>query len=132
MDGQKVKVMPGCSHIFHEKCCSDWLDYKFKCPNCNVPIRFAGRAGSPRDAPQESPNDSVEEQKAEGPESLQEQLRRRREEVERDEEWVNHLDIEDNREDVDVDTLNIYTLRGHRRRRSLHDELQREQRNLML
>jgi hypothetical protein len=114
VDGQKVKVMPGCSHIFHEKCCSDWLDYKFKCPNCNVPIRFAGRAGSLRDAQQESPNDSIEEQKVEGPESVQEQLRRRREEVEQDEEWMNHLD----REDVDGDRH-----QGQRRRRSLHDEL---------
>ena len=45
--------------------------------------------------PQESPNESIEEQKVEGPESVQEQLRRRREEVEQDEEWMNHLDRED-------------------------------------
>jgi hypothetical protein len=26
--------------VFHEKCCNDWLDYRFKCPNCNKPIEF--------------------------------------------------------------------------------------------
>ena len=36
--GQKVKIIPGCQHLFHEKCCIQWLDYKMSCPNCNQPI----------------------------------------------------------------------------------------------
>ena len=35
---QKVKIMPICKHIFHEKCCNQWLDYRFRCPNCNSAI----------------------------------------------------------------------------------------------
>ena len=35
---QKVKIMPLCKHIFHEKCCNLWLDYRFRCPNCNSTI----------------------------------------------------------------------------------------------
>ena len=38
LDGQKVKVMPSCEHIFHEKCFISWLDYQLKCPNCNQAI----------------------------------------------------------------------------------------------
>lgn len=39
-NGDRVKIMPQCCHIFHEKCCSEWLDYKFRCPNCNIQIEF--------------------------------------------------------------------------------------------
>lgn len=42
-NGDKVKVMPMCSHIFHDNCCSSWLDFKFTCPNCNLPIEFKAR-----------------------------------------------------------------------------------------
>lgn len=37
-DGQKVVVLVTCGHLFHQKCCDEWLDYKFKCPNCNLNI----------------------------------------------------------------------------------------------
>lgn len=39
-NGDKVKIMPQCHHLFHEKCCENWLDYKFRCPNCNIAIQF--------------------------------------------------------------------------------------------
>lgn len=34
-DGQRVKTIPGCEHIYHEKCCFQWLHVKLTCPNCN-------------------------------------------------------------------------------------------------
>ena len=42
-NGDKVKIMPQCSHIFHEKCCLQWLDFKFTCPNCNLAIDLRPR-----------------------------------------------------------------------------------------
>lgn len=44
-NGQKVKIMPNCYHLFHESCCIQWLDFKFTCPNCNLAIDLR-----PRDA----------------------------------------------------------------------------------
>lgn len=38
--GQRVTVLPGCNHIFHKSCCQQWLDYRFRCPNCNLVINF--------------------------------------------------------------------------------------------
>lgn len=35
--------MPQCCHIFHEECCATWLDRKFTCPNCNLPINMGQR-----------------------------------------------------------------------------------------
>lgn len=42
-NGDKVKLMPMCGHIFHEQCCVHWLEFKFSCPNCNLPIEFKKR-----------------------------------------------------------------------------------------
>ena len=39
-NGDKVKIMPQCQHVFHEKCCANWLHEKFRCPNCNIAIQF--------------------------------------------------------------------------------------------
>lgn len=37
-NNQKVVVLGNCKHIFHQRCCDEWLDYKFRCPNCNLEI----------------------------------------------------------------------------------------------
>ena len=34
--------MPQCLHVFYEPCGQQWLDFKFSCPNCNLPIDFDG------------------------------------------------------------------------------------------
>ena len=37
-DGDKVKIIPGCDHLFHKLCLDNWLLHNFKCPNCNLQI----------------------------------------------------------------------------------------------
>ena len=49
-NGEKVQIMPICKHIFHEHCCSKWLDFKFTCPNCNLPIDFRERQQQQQEA----------------------------------------------------------------------------------
>ena len=34
-NGEKVRVIPVCNHLFHEQCLEDWLRVRVKCPNCN-------------------------------------------------------------------------------------------------
>lgn len=55
-NGDRVKIMPQCCHIFHEKCCSEWLDYKFRCPNCNIQIEFEK---VPEEPQQSAPNVNI-------------------------------------------------------------------------
>jgi hypothetical protein len=55
---QRVKILPLCKHIFHEKCCDQWLDYRFKCPNCN-----SGLIADPAELPQ-SMQDNLEDEQA--------------------------------------------------------------------
>ena len=37
-DGDKVKIVPDCEHLFHQSCLDIWLLRSFKCPNCNLQI----------------------------------------------------------------------------------------------
>ena len=39
VEGEPVKVVPGCEHVFHERCLNDWTTLRFRCPNCNIEIR---------------------------------------------------------------------------------------------
>jgi hypothetical protein len=41
-NGDPVKVVPGCSHVFHESCFNDWVALRFRCPNCNTEILIDG------------------------------------------------------------------------------------------
>lgn len=42
MNGDSVKVVPGCSHTFHDSCFNDWVEQKWRCPNCNTEIIVEG------------------------------------------------------------------------------------------
>ena len=35
-----MTLMPKCNHLFHTRCCQQWLNYRFRCPNCNLAINF--------------------------------------------------------------------------------------------
>lgn len=62
--GAKVKIMPKCQHVFHEQCCVQWLDYKFRCPNCNLQIEVnLSSEENSNDSQQipESYNENIEE-----------------------------------------------------------------------
>ena len=42
-NGDSVKVVPGCSHVFHDSCFNDWVEQKkWRCPNCNTEIIVQG------------------------------------------------------------------------------------------
>ena len=36
--GEKVSVVPVCDHTFHKECLANWLEKRFRCPNCNLDI----------------------------------------------------------------------------------------------
>lgn len=36
--GERVRVVPSCKHTFHEACLTEWLQKRFRCPNCNLEI----------------------------------------------------------------------------------------------
>ena len=42
VDGDGVKVVPGCSHVFHDNCFNDWVALRWRCPNCNTEIIVEG------------------------------------------------------------------------------------------
>jgi len=42
VNGDSVKVVPGCSHVFHDSCFNDWVEQKWRCPNCNTEIIVEG------------------------------------------------------------------------------------------
>lgn len=44
-DGEPVKLVPGCNHVFHEGCFNDWTAQKWRCPNCNTDIVLPGMEG---------------------------------------------------------------------------------------
>lgn len=41
-EGDAVKVVPGCNHVFHESCFNDWVALRWRCPNCNTEIVMDG------------------------------------------------------------------------------------------
>jgi hypothetical protein len=38
VQNERVKVIPRCGHTFHEDCLENWLQKRFRCPNCNTEI----------------------------------------------------------------------------------------------
>ncbi|EXB29971.1 RING-H2 finger protein ATL66 [Morus notabilis] len=38
-DGEKVKVLPGCSHCYHPECVDRWLSAQPSCPLCRASLR---------------------------------------------------------------------------------------------
>ncbi|TKY71739.1 RING-H2 finger protein ATL77 [Spatholobus suberectus] len=40
VDGQKLKVLPGCDHSFHRECINKWLANHFNCPLCRASLKL--------------------------------------------------------------------------------------------
>ncbi|GMH28692.1 hypothetical protein Nepgr_030535 [Nepenthes gracilis] len=38
VDGEKVRVLPTCNHVFHVKCIDTWLVSRSSCPNCRLSL----------------------------------------------------------------------------------------------
>ncbi|CAN1307971.1 RING-H2 finger protein ATL8 [Linum perenne] len=39
-EGETVRFMPGCGHVFHASCVDGWLMRNCSCPTCRAPIGF--------------------------------------------------------------------------------------------
>ncbi|XP_047341369.1 RING-H2 finger protein ATL74-like [Impatiens glandulifera] len=38
VDGERIRILPGCNHEFHMKCIDRWLLTNSSCPNCRQPL----------------------------------------------------------------------------------------------
>ncbi|URE40080.1 RING-H2 finger protein [Musa troglodytarum] len=38
MEGDKIKVLPGCDHGFHPECVDEWLRARANCPLCRASL----------------------------------------------------------------------------------------------
>uniref|UniRef100_A0A1D1Y8J2 RING-H2 finger protein ATL66 n=1 Tax=Anthurium amnicola TaxID=1678845 RepID=A0A1D1Y8J2_9ARAE len=47
VEGEKVKVLPGCSHGFHPECVDEWLKGQSSCPLCRASLTPAASPHQP-------------------------------------------------------------------------------------
>ncbi|CAD6233304.1 unnamed protein product [Miscanthus lutarioriparius] len=47
-DGEKVRALPGCGHVFHVDCVDAWLRSRNTCPVCRAEVRPKATAGRTR------------------------------------------------------------------------------------
>lgn len=48
VDGEKLRILPGCSHSFHMDCIDRWLNFNSSCPSCRkspLDLRFKPSTG---------------------------------------------------------------------------------------
>ncbi|CAD6341414.1 unnamed protein product [Miscanthus lutarioriparius] len=45
-DGEKVRALPGCGHVFHVDCVDAWLRSRNTCPVCRAEVRPKATAGA--------------------------------------------------------------------------------------
>ncbi|XP_066313591.1 RING-H2 finger protein ATL39-like [Miscanthus floridulus] len=45
-DGEKVRALPGCGHVFHVDCVDAWLRSRTTCPVCRAEVRPKATAGA--------------------------------------------------------------------------------------
>lgn len=83
---QKVMILDRCQHVFHESCCRDWLDYRFKCPNCNQDL--FGEEEEEKEENEEGGESSRSSSRSIDHEELRRTLSERRDAIEADEELL--------------------------------------------
>ncbi|XP_015884577.3 RING-H2 finger protein ATL72 [Ziziphus jujuba] len=42
-DGEKCRMFPVCSHVYHAYCIDLWLIRKLSCPTCRAPLNITAR-----------------------------------------------------------------------------------------
>jgi E3 ubiquitin-protein ligase ATL41 len=50
-DGEKVRALPGCGHVFHVDCVDAWLRSRTTCPVCRAEVRPKATTADTRPAP---------------------------------------------------------------------------------
>lgn len=46
LDGEKVRVLPKCGHVFHVTCIDEWVVLDASCPTCRRPVAALDVAGA--------------------------------------------------------------------------------------